>query len=165
MANSINQTGRVELQWDDAAIQRNQLNLESAYAIWVALEPTSLLPACWALLGVNAVQPYIFKIAFSSDTAIAWTLKQHNQASAYTPFSPEKLGATSAANQCTPQAQVAAAPGAGQFIAGGFAAAGSYVDVLQGRWLLPTAGTGIILFTSTIAANCGCAIWWSEYSN
>ena len=165
MANSANQTGREELQWDQAAIQRNRLNIENAYAIWTPLAATALLPACWALLGANTVQACLFKLTFATDTAIAWTLKSRNTTSAYTALNPSKLGGTNAANSCIPQAQVAAAPGAGEFIDGGFAAAGSYVDVLAGKWLLPPSSAGVILFTSAVAANVACAMWWTEYTN
>jgi len=165
MPASVNITGRAELQWDQAAIQRNRLDVENAFAIWTPLVATALLPACWALLGANTVQACLFKLAFATDTAIFWTLKSRNTTSAYTAFTPSKLGGTNVINSCIPQAQVAAAPGGGEFIDGGFAAAGSYVDVLAGKWLLPPLSTGVILFTSAVAANVACAMWWTEYNN
>ena len=165
MANSVNQTGRVERQWDFAAIQRNQLNPENSYALWFGLSPTALLPAVWAINNNQTCVAYIWKLAFQTDTAIAWTVNNNQTNPAFTPLTAGLLGNTSVLPASTIMGQVAAAPALNGTIDGGFAAAGSYVDVILDQPLVLGTRHSLILFTAAVAANCGCAIWWSEYSN
>jgi|SRR5208282_6355902 len=164
MANLIEQVGGNELQWDLARIQRDPTNLDNSYLGAAQLSPTAVLPAVWSLSWNNGSYPYIWSIKFSTDTAIAWTLYTVFGATALNVNGGMKLGKTSAAAIQILQAQVAAAPAVGNRIGGGYAAAGSYIEVLPG-WLNMPFQLSLVLATATVVANCYATWWWAEYAD
>lgn len=162
MPNSIESTARTELQWDQAAIQRNAQNLENAYAVTMPLSPTALLPATWLFQGYPGINAYCFKFVFSTDTAIRWTLATAFGVSGYTAFPPVELGNTSGGAFYNPQGLVIAPPALVGLIDSGYASAGSYTDLCAGKWFAPKGSSGVSLYTSAVAANCSLTIWWVE---
>jgi len=165
MAGSVNHTGRVELQWDLAAIQRNQLNLESAFNMTLALSATALLPACWSLSFNAAGFAYVHRATFSTDTAIAWTAYFAFGATALAGIAATKLGVSSLASNYNPQAAVAAAPAVSAALIGGYAAAGSITEIIARFPVMLPFQHSLVIATTAVAANCSASIWWVEYSD
>jgi hypothetical protein len=165
MANSVNQTGRAELQWDVCAIQRNQLNIESAYNLTSQLSPTALLPACWSLSFNAAGFAYVHRATFSTDTAIAWTAYFAFGATALAGIAATKLGVSGAASNYNPQAAVAAAPAVSAALIGGYAAAGSITEIIARFPVMLPFQHSLVIVTAAVAANCAASIWWAEYTD
>lgn len=162
MPNTIESTARTELQWDQAAIQRNAQNLENAYAVTMPLAPTALLPATWQFAAFPGIYCYIFKLAFSTNTAIPWILATGGGVGGYTAFPPVSLGQTSGGASFNPQGLVVAPPVLVNLVDSGFADANSYTDLCAGKWLSLRNNSNLWLYTTAVAANCSVTIWWVE---
>jgi hypothetical protein len=165
MSNTVENTGRLESQWDQATIQRNVQNNEGAFAVTMPLAPTALLPASWQFASFPGIYCYIFKLGFSTDTAIPWTLAQGGGVGGYTAFPIVNLGQTAGAANFNPQGLVVAPPALTNLLDSGFAAAGSYTDLCAGKWLSLRSNQNLWLYTSASAANCAVTIWWAEYTD
>jgi hypothetical protein len=157
--------GQREGQWDLARIQRNPTKLDAAYAAAAALSPTAVTPACWALDGINTQPPYCFRLSFSTDTAIAWKLYYASSNAAIAQITGRALGACNGSGIAKARAQVVAAPAVVALLDGGFAAANSWVSILNENWLKLQPNTSLVLATSLVAANCFAAFWWCEYND
>ena len=165
MAYTIEQIGARERMWDTARIQRSPTESEVARAACLQLSPTALLPAVWTFGWNGAAYPYVFRLAFSTDTALAWTmydnLHQVNEAAAPT----AALGNAGLTSSYKFGGAVIALPALGTSIDGGYASAGSYTDLLHGVIYVPRWDYGFVLATPAVIANCSLTIWWAEYND
>lgn len=167
MASSVEIIGAPEGMWDLPRILRNATIQDFIFCGSALLSPTAIAPATWALSWGSGNSPSVFKLAFSTDTAISWMLgvlgNQTSLANAgVTAIGRNPLAASTFSHF---QAQVVAAPGPPSWIDGGYVAAGSYTDILGSRWLQYGTGDAIVLTTSMVAANCSCTMWWVEYGD
>lgn len=164
MSSYVEQLGLHENMWDAPRILRNPTNEDSEYKTGAQLSPTAVNPAVWVFHWINGIAPYTWQWFFSTDTAIAWTLFFISVNPGLTALTAGKLGNTSGSSALSVQGAVAAAPAVSGFFNGGYAAAGSYFDILQGRCLKGTNNSGMALVTSAVAANCFSTWRWSEYA-
>jgi len=160
---SVEQVGAPELMWDLARLQRSPTGTDNSYAVAAQLSPTALLPAVWCLDFPAIPGPKIFRIAFSTDSAIQWTLYVAAANPAIAALTPYKLGNTINAATITPKGAVIAAPAVVALLDGGYAAANSYTVILQPGWLQAAGNKSVILATTAVAANCFASFWWAEY--
>jgi hypothetical protein len=165
VAYSVEGAQRRELQWDTAAIQRNALNIEQSFALSARQSPTASLSAYWAVGGNQNGIPYVFRLAFSSDTAIGWRAWIYGNAVGTTAASPIKLGQTSGTLQSNVYSGTVSSPTPHYMIDGGYVGAGSYTDLLDGAMLVIPATWYLNVVTDAVAANCSCTIWWAEYTD
>lgn len=163
MPNSVESTGRTERQWDLAAIERSPTNVDGMYVMQAQLSPTALLPACWVLAWNSNPNQYVWRVSFSTDTAIPWTLYFNFGTPALSGSTAVKIGNTGANPGSLSQAQVVAAPSVHNPIIGGYAGASSFTECLGNVPLVTPFQLSLVLATGAVAANCYCSIWWSEY--
>jgi len=165
MAPSIEQGGYQELQWDLARLQRNPQNMDAAFALSIQLSPTAVSPAVWMFdqSGVVTSGACIFKLTFSTDTALYWQL--YNPAANIAPAGVGgfHLGNTSVASGVVIRSGVLAAPGVSSLIDSGYASAGSYTSIILPPNIFKMEFTGkLCLATPAVAANCSATFWWAE---
>src|SRR5208282_5287760 len=147
--------------WDFARIFRNPTNEESVFCASIKLSPTAVLPACWALDCGNKPGCYIWRIIFSTDTAIPWTLYRSSGSLSLTALTAANLGRGSLSPQTQWRGQVAAAPANAHDIDSGWSPASTRTEILSGGWLQPVGNTSVVLATGAVAANCSCTFWFA----
>lgn len=157
----IENTLRVERQWDLPAILRNALNTDAAYGAAVSLAITAGNVARWQVNTFGAKPLYFFRLWFASDTNIGFTLYYTGVAANLTTFPLVGLSFASPGCASIGSAGIVTPPTLSNPIAGGFCRAFETVDLCRDQWYLTIPAASLILVTQSLVANvtitCGCA--------